>query len=133
MDTSTPLSAHVLLVEDNDINQMVAEDLLSDLNITCDIAENGQEALDKLRAQPEAYALVLMDCEMPIMDGFSATQAIRNQEAGTEVAKIPIVAMTAHAMEGDREKCLQAGMTEYLAKPIDVEALQRVLQQCLSA
>ena len=122
----------VLLVEDNHINQEVAMGLLEDMNVIVSIASNGLEALGCLNsAVDNRYSLVLMDCQMPEMDGYEATRQIRSGAAGEENREIPIIAMTANAMVGDREKCLDAGMSDYLAKPIDFEPLLAKLHQWL--
>ena len=121
-------SAKILLVEDNLINQEVACEMLRDLSQEVSIAHNGQEALNIL--QGSQFDLVLMDCHMPIMDGYEATQFIRNKgilAKGRDIP-IPIVAMTANAMDGDMEKCLEAGMDDYLSKPVDIKALKRKLR-----
>lgn len=116
----------VLLVEDNAINQEVVKGALEDLALQLDVAWNGQEALDMLESEPEpAYELILMDCQMPIMDGYTATQIIREQDKGKNYRNIPIIALTANAMLGDKESCLQAGMNDYLTKPIDQALLER--------
>jgi PAS domain S-box-containing protein len=117
----------ILLVEDNITNQLVAVKLLEKLGYRSDVAANGREALTALRGIP--YDLVFMDCQMPEMDGFEATRRIRSGDAGQAHRSIPIIAMTARAMQGDREKCLEAGMNDYLPKPIDGAALARVLDQ----
>ncbi|WP_125717629.1 hybrid sensor histidine kinase/response regulator [Pseudoalteromonas rubra] len=111
----------VLLVEDNKVNQLVAVRILEHLGVTTDIAENGLEALEKLREADETqpYTLVLMDCQMPKMDGYEATRRIRTSQAGSLQADIPIIAMTANAMQGDKQKCLDAGMDDYITKPIE--------------
>lgn len=124
----------LLLVEDNQINQFVAVDILEDLGFPLvDIAGNGIEAISSLKASIEEtpYQLILMDCQMPEMDGYEATQAIRTGGAGEQFKRIPIVAMTANAMQGDRERCLEAGMNDYLSKPIDPDLLEEKLQQWL--
>ena len=132
----SPLGYRVLLVEDNATNQKLAMALLRREGYTVDVAANGQEALACLRnslSDPAqtGYALVLMDCRMPVMDGFVATHAIRAGEAGEAVRSIPIVAMTADAMGGDRERVLAAGMDDYLSKPIQVDRLRAtVLHWC---
>ena len=111
----------LLLVEDNRINQEVARHILAEFNIVPDIAFNGVEALLLLEAAKSttAYDIILMDCQMPEMDGYQATIAIRNGEAGLENKAITIIAMTANAMKGDKERCLAVGMTDYLSKPIE--------------
>jgi CheY-like chemotaxis protein len=121
------MQAQVLLVEDNPVNQKLGRIVLTRLGLQVDIANNGLEALRLLPQRP--YDLVFMDCQMPEMDGFEATTAIRSWEVSTGRPRVPIVAMTANAMAGDRERCLAAGMDDYIAKPIQsqriVEALQR--------
>ncbi|MBC7501761.1 MAG: response regulator [Herminiimonas sp.] len=114
----------ILLVEDNVMNQRVAIHQLKLLGYAADIANNGQEALDALATIP--YSLVFMDCQMPLMDGFEATRRIRKAEQSTG-GHVQIVAMTANAMRGDRERCLEVGMDDYLAKPIDRELLAAML------
>ncbi|HVZ45643.1 MAG TPA: ATP-binding protein [Ramlibacter sp.] len=124
---SAPRGARVLLVEDNDINQSVGRELLKDAGIDCEIASNGQEALDMLRSG--GYDLVLMDMQMPVMDGLTATQELRKLPS---CAKLPVVAMTANALLRDRERCLAAGMDDFVAKPIEPNELQRVLAKWLA-
>jgi CheY-like chemotaxis protein len=123
--------ARVLLAEDNRVNQIVALRLLQGEGLQVDAVANGREALDSLRKQH--YDLVLMDVQMPVMDGFAATASIRAGEAGAENAAIPIVALTANAMEGDRAACLRAGMNQYMSKPVSRAELRRVLDELLSA
>ncbi len=118
---------HLLLVEDNEINQLIAEEMLQSVGYTLDIANNGQEALDML--QEKHYDLVLMDIQMPIMDGLTATKRIREQEI---FQALPIVAMSAHAMAGDKEISLAHGMNDHLTKPIIPEILYNTLQYWLS-
>ena len=114
----------ILLVEDNAINQQVARDLLRREGAEVTVAEHGQAALDGLRAQPEGWDVVLMDMQMPVMDGLQATQAIRQQLG---LRRLPIVAMTANAMASDREACLAAGMNDHFGKPFAIDQLVRVL------
>jgi two-component system, sensor histidine kinase and response regulator len=116
--------ARVLLVEDMPINRQVAREILEYAGMEVDEAENGQEALDALQRPGNVYDVVLMDVQMPVMDGLEATRGIR---AMPELRDLPVIAMTAHAMERDRERCLEAGMNEHVAKPIDAEQLCRVL------
>ena len=117
--------ARVLLVEDNEVNKLVANALLVALELEVEFAENGAEALGLLeRNGPGHFELVLMDLQMPVMDGYEATRRIRAKEP---YAELPIVAMTAHALEEERERCLEAGMDDHVAKPIDVEALHAAL------
>ena len=122
---------HILLAEDNMINQKVAIRMLEKLGYHADIAVNGREALESLRKGD--YHLVLMDVQMPEMDGYQTTRAIRSGDAGERYRDIAIVAMTANAMKGDREKCLAAGMNAYLSKPIRREELREILHLQLSA
>ena len=113
------LGLHILLAEDNRVNQQVAVKMLRKMGCTTEIAQNGSEAVEKVKIGN--FDLVFMDCQMPIMDGFEATKQIRALDAGDG---LPIVAMTANAMKGDQERCLEAGMDDYLAKPISTESLQ---------
>jgi CheY-like chemotaxis protein len=113
----------ILVADDNRMNQRLMEHLLSGAGISFDIVDDGRKAVDRLRNK--AYHLVLMDIQMPMLDGYMATRMIR-EELGSAV---PIVAMTAHAMRGEREKCLESGMNEYLSKPIDAEDLFRVIER----
>jgi CheY-like chemotaxis protein len=115
----------VLLVEDNPVNQMVAKEMLSIGGVSVSIAENGLEAVALL--EKNSFDAVLMDIQMPEMDGFEATSIIRNKLG---LQDIPIIAMTAHAMQGDKEKCLDAGMNYYIAKPIDNKTLFGTLAKC---
>ncbi len=119
------LGGRVLLAEDNRVNQMVAISMLKLLGLEVVLAENGEEALE--RCITDDFDLVLMDCQMPVMDGFEATAEIRAWEAKTLAKRIPIVALTANALKGDRERCLDAGMDEYLTKPFKTEELQAIL------
>ena len=119
--------SRILVVEDNRVNQRVAVHMIARYGHTTDVAANGIEAIEAIRQIP--YDLVLMDCQMPEMDGFEATTAIRRLEEG--VRHTPIVAMTANAMKGDRERCLEAGMDDYLSKPVRTEELEGKLQRWL--
>lgn len=122
-----PQDVNILLVEDDLMNQEVARRLLAKLGLyNIDTAENGQDGVAMY--MPELHNFILMDCQMPGMDGFDATREIRLREEDMGV-RIPIVALTANAMVGDREKCLAAGMDEYLSKPIKLDKLQRLLSQ----
>jgi two-component system sensor histidine kinase/response regulator len=119
---------HVLVVDDNSINQEVACGLIQDNSLKTHCVNNGQEAIDLLQApQAPAFALILMDCQMPVMDGYSATRAIRAGEAGEGFTNIPVIAMTASAMAGDRERCMLAGMNDYVTKPLDPDAFDATL------
>jgi CheY-like chemotaxis protein len=130
---SSTAQSRVLLVEDNHINQQVARALLENLDLHCDIATNGQEAIDALLMAPKAtpYDAVIMDCQMPVMDGYTATEQIRQGKASQSYQDIPIIALTANAMTTDRETCLNAGMNDYLSKPIKAEQLAETLQKWL--
>jgi len=123
--------ARILLVEDNITNQTVALGILKKLGLAADVASNGAEAVWAL--QSNTYSLVLMDIQMPVMDGIHATQIIRSWQAGTLNRNIPIVAMTAHAQESDREKCINAGMNSYLSKPVNTKELIESLHRWLPA
>ena len=123
----SPLSdKRILLAEDNPINQKVALLQLSKLGFTAQTVTNGREALEAASNGGGVYALVLMDCQMPEMDGFDAARAIRKAEL-TSGHHIPIIAMTANAMEGDRERCIATGMDDYISKPVSLEGLKKVL------
>jgi signal transduction histidine kinase/CheY-like chemotaxis protein/HPt (histidine-containing phosphotransfer) domain-containing protein len=126
----SPVATRLLLVEDNPVNLAVGEKLLSVLGYSCDIAINGQIALEKMATG--RYCLVLMDCQMPVLDGYSATREWRDQEVlQGSTMRLPIVAMTANAMAGDRQRCLDAGMDDYLSKPVSREQLENCLQRWL--
>jgi len=112
----------VLVAEDNIVNQKVASRLLEKLGCHVGVVANGREAVEMTSKFP--YALILMDCQMPEMDGFEATQAIRQMETYT-----PIIALTANAMQGDRERCLRAGMNDYLSIPVTPEGLRNMLEK----
>src|SRR5439155_10050314 len=117
--------ARVLLAEDNFVNQRVAIKMLESLGCEVEVAQNGQKAVEAVAAAH--YDVVLMDCQMPELDGFEATRAIRGSEAdmaaGGEPRHVPIIAMTANAMAGDRERCIEAGMDGYLTKPVRLDDL----------
>jgi CheY-like chemotaxis protein len=119
----------ILLVEDNLINQKVAVRLLEKHGHRVVVAGNGQEALYTLEREP--FDLVLMDVQMPEMDGLEATRAIRAREQGTD-RHLPIVALTAHAMMGDRERCLAAGMDGYVTKPVQSQQLLQALAEAMT-
>lgn len=122
-----PISGkRVLLVEDNPVNQRVASAMLEKLGCNCVLAEDGQQALQRLRQ--EAFDVVLMDCQMPEMDGYEATRQHRAEEGSVPGRRrLPIIALTANAFQADRRKCLEAGMDDFLAKPVTLEALRRKL------
>ncbi len=133
LSISFSTEVRILLVEDNAINQMVALNVLEDMSLTADVAGNGVEAISSLNAAPHTapYQVILMDCQMPEMDGYEATRQIRLGKAGSINQDIPIIAMTANAMKGDKEKCLLSGMNDYLTKPIDSGVLAAKLSQWL--
>ncbi|BBN80720.1 hypothetical protein PA25_07050 [Pseudoalteromonas sp. A25] len=121
------LKGRVLLVEDNAVNQMVAEKLLASLGLEADIAQDGRQAVDKLSNTPYAYDLVLMDIQMPVMDGFTATEYIRKELQ----LNMPICGLSANAMSEDYDKAIASGMNDFMTKPIKMEQLKMVLQQYL--
>ncbi|SHI64255.1 Signal transduction histidine kinase [Desulfatibacillum alkenivorans DSM 16219] len=123
---------HILLADDNDINQKVASTNLMKMGHSVVVANNGKEALDAI-VKGEKYDLILMDGQMPIMDGLEATRKIRQFEALHKVKRTPIVALTAHAMTGDREKFIEAGMDDYLTKPLQRDALTKVIQNVMTS
>jgi len=131
-DTLNPFTgskARVLLAEDNLTNQQVAIGILKKLGLTVDAVANGLEAVNALKSLP--YDLVLMDVQMPEMDGFEATRQIRNPQSAVRNHDVPIIAMTAHAMTGDRDKCLGAGMNGYVSKPVDQRSLEKEIEEWL--
>jgi signal transduction histidine kinase/DNA-binding response OmpR family regulator/HPt (histidine-containing phosphotransfer) domain-containing protein len=125
------LTSRILLAEDNPVNQEVAQHMLQNFGCSVDIAQNGREALAAV--EQKTYDLVLMDCMMPEVDGYEATAEIRRRQNIGQLPQFPIIALTANAIEGDREKCLIAGMDDYLAKPFKVEALLRVIKMWVQA
>jgi CheY-like chemotaxis protein len=141
-------SVHILLAEDNPVNQKLAKTMLSKAGYQVDVVNNGKEALHQYTTQPSRYDLIFMDLQMPEMDGLKATQAIRTHEKKAVAralspkaqgdnpsgfdsirAHVPIVAMTAHALSGDREKCLKAGMDDYISKPIRREKVFEIAEK----
>lgn len=126
----TPLTGRVLLVEDNAVNQIVAKAILESFKLTPDIVANGQQAVDNVKK--ESYDLVLMDCQMPVLDGFEATLQIRQWEQENKLPTIPIIALTANVHDKDKKRCLDVGMSQYLSKPIIKEELYNTLSQYLN-
>ena len=116
----------VLLTEDNPINQEVASSMLENIGCEVEIAENGADAVQAL--EEREFDLILMDCQMPVMDGYEATRMIRSQ---SPQRSIPVIALTANAMAGDRELCLESGMDDYLSKPVDQENLKNTIDKWL--
>jgi len=121
--------ARVLLAEDNVVNQMLARRLLERLGAIVTIADTGMAAIERLSLS--SFNLVLMDCQMPELDGYEATRRIRKGAAGEAARRVPIIALTANALSGDRERCLESGMDDYLVKPIDPETLREKLERVL--
>ena len=121
----------VLVVEDDRVNAIALSHFLKKAGYAFRLAEDGRHALDIL--QGECFDLILLDIQMPVMDGLEATRRIRAGEVGMDKADIPIVALTAHAMSGDREKFLAAGMNDYLAKPVEMETLKEVIGRVVTA
>ena len=119
-------SVHILLAEDNPVNQKLAKMMLTKAGYQVEVADNGKEAVEKYTASPEDFDLIFMDVQMPEMDGLEATREIRKQST---IKRIPIVAITAHAMKGDREKCIEAGMDDYITKPIKRENVFGILEK----
>ncbi len=126
--TSTLEDMHVLVVEDNPVNQLVITGLLSKLGVRVSLSESGAEALHILQSQHQDIDLILMDCEMPVMDGYETSGRIRAHEAQSGLSRLPIVALTAHALSEHRERCLEAGMDDHLSKPIALDKLRSTLQ-----
>jgi len=126
-----PLGGHALLVEDNPVNRQVAQRLLTLLGLSFAVAENGKEALEQL--ERDAFDVVLLDCQMPVMDGYTAVRILRQNETAKSSRHMPVIAMTANAMAGDREKCLRAGMDDYLSKPLNRALLEQTLRRWIPA
>lgn len=123
------LRGHLLLVEDNPVNLMVAQRLIGLLGLHCETADNGEKALERMMGGH--LDLVLMDCQMPVKDGYAATREWRQHELNVGLPRLPIIAMTANAMAGDRQKCLDAGMDDYITKPVDRRLLESSLTRWL--
>lgn len=121
------ITGRVLLVEDNPVNQRIAVHALQRLGMVVDAAVNGQEALDAV--SKTRFDLIFMDCQMPGMDGYEATRHLRNLEVGS---RTPVIALTAHAMQGDRERCLEAGMDDYLTKPFNLPSLRQIVERWMA-
>jgi CheY-like chemotaxis protein len=137
---SVKLHGRILLAEDNLVNQMVAVEMLEGMGCRVTVADNGQAAVEAVAN--DCFDLILMDCHMPTLDGFEATKAIRERELETETTrdtapplskKVPIIALTANALEGDRERCLTVGMDDYLSKPFTQGELYSTLGRWLTA
>jgi CheY-like chemotaxis protein len=117
----------ILLAEDNRVNQLVAQAMVKKMGYACEVVENGADAVAGVVTG--RFSMVLMDCQMPEMDGYEATRRIR--ELDGQMSRIPIVAMTANAMEGDRQRCLEAGMDDYVSKPIDPTEFKKAVRKAL--
>ena len=126
-ENQSGLKPKILLVEDNEVNRKVIIATLKSHDITCDVAMNGKDAYQVVLKKD--YDIVFMDCQMPVMDGFEATERIRNAEGSNKHTKI--IAMTANAMAGDREKCLRVGMDEYISKPINFEIMLKMIEETI--
>lgn len=122
-NTSIPQGTRILLAEDDEINAVTVERLLQKMGCRVSVAQNGQEVLTLL--SKDDFDLILMDIQMPVMDGVEATKCIRQSGEMREKARIPIIAITSYAMKGDREEFLKAGMDEYISKPVEMKELAR--------
>jgi CheY-like chemotaxis protein len=126
MHESEPDGLRVLVVDDNDINLEVTVDMLEFLGHHADVASNGRRALASF--DPALHDLILMDCQMPVMDGYEAATELRRRFAGSD-HRVPIVALTAHALQGDQAKCLAAGMDDYVTKPLTIATLREAIER----
>ncbi|HJV96291.1 MAG TPA: response regulator, partial [Albitalea sp.] len=124
------IGGHVLLAEDDLVNQLVIKEMLSKLGCSVEVADNGLIA--QAAAMQQAYDLIFMDCHMPVMDGYESTRRIRAYEAAQGLRRTPIVALTAAALASDREQCIAAGMDDYMTKPVSIAQLGAALQRWLS-
>ena len=124
------LEGNVLLVEDNPVNQIIAKKMLEKVGLNYEVVNNGEEAISRMKLTHD-FNLVLMDCQMPVMDGYEATQALRVYEKEGGMKHLPVIAMTANAMEGDKDNCLSAGMDDYISKPVNQLALKETLAKWL--
>jgi CheY-like chemotaxis protein len=124
-------SIHILLVEDNPINQKLVRFMLTRAGYQLKIAPDGKKALEMVNADPVAFDLIFMDIQMPVMDGIEATEEIRKKEIQSNIEDLhtPIIAMTAEAIKGTREKCLSAGMDDYISKPIRREDVFKMVKK----
>jgi CheY-like chemotaxis protein len=125
---NAPIRARVLVAEDNAVNRKTASRMLELLGCHVDVATDGEEAVRMLAS--DSYDLIFMDCQMPKLDGYEATREIRRREASGGI-RTTIIAMTAHALPGDREKCIEAGMDDYVSKPIRKDAVSEVINRHL--
>jgi CheY-like chemotaxis protein len=122
---------HILLAEDNPVNQALAIRLLKKRGHSVVVAQNGREAVDAIESQ--TFDLALLDVQMPLMDGLQAAQLIRQRERAAGSRRLPLVALTAHAMNGDRERCLAAGMDAYVSKPVSPQQLFNVIKELMTS
>jgi len=129
MPLSAAQAGQVLVVEDNPVNQRISKLMLQRLGYSVDIAVNGQEGIEKWSLG--TYDAIIMDCQMPVLDGYSATTRIRALELSRTDRRMPIIALTANCMPGDRQKCLDSGMDDYLMKPVGVQELGAALGRWL--
>ena len=120
----------ILLAEDNPVNQLLAVRILENAGHTVTVVDDGVQALEAVRR--ERFDLVLMDVQMPLLGGIEATEALRKEELATAADRIPVIAMTAGAIQGDRERCLAAGMDDYISKPIDMRQLRVAMEQVMA-
>ena len=134
LDHLWPDNCRILVVEDNPINQLVTLGILEDLGLAVEVAKDGREAINALKSALDTnpFNLIFMDCQMPIMDGYDASIRIRRGEAGESNTWIPIVALTAHSMKGDKERCIAAGMNDYISKPVDPDFIEEKLKTWLT-
>jgi CheY-like chemotaxis protein len=126
-------SLSILVVEDNSVNQMVIRGLLSKLHHCATLCENGQDAVSVLQDSPDGFDVVLMDCEMPVMDGLTATRLLRDWENSVGHAHIPVIALTAHILKEQLDACRDAGMDDLLTKPIEIKKLEEILLRHVSS
>jgi len=131
IEVNEVLEGKVLLVEDNPVNQIIATKMLEKVGLQLEVAKNGEEAVNRIKQQHN-FDLILMDCQMPIMDGYEATKVLREMEEQNKATRLPIIAMTANAMEGDKGKCLDAGMDDYISKPVNQQALKETIAKWLN-
>lgn len=129
LQAETPLSMRALVVEDNPVNQRVAVALLNRLGFQTEAVTNGKEALDKVRTRHQGYDVILMDCQMPVMDGYETTRYIRELEIDSGLSRTPVIALTADVLPGTERNCLESGMDDYLSKPVRKENLRKVVER----
>ena len=125
IETTNSKAMKVLIVEDNPVNQLVTKKLLERIGYSTKIATNGQEAIKFIKE--ESFNIILMDCDMPVMDGFSATRYIREWEQKSAYDKTPIIALTAHVLDSEKQQCFDVGMDDYITKPILADDLYQVV------